>query len=148
MKIILTKDVSGTGKKGQVVTVSDGFARNFLVKKGLGTVATKSGIIEVQQSVQKKQKTAEKELKESQKFAHKLDGAEIQILTKVNGEGTLYAAITSYKIVQEMKKQIGVVVVEKQVVIPKPIKDIGEHEVKIKFTHGLEADLRVIVSQE
>ncbi|MBI2436255.1 MAG: 50S ribosomal protein L9 [Candidatus Magasanikbacteria bacterium] len=147
MKIILTKDVPGTGKKGQVLEVADGFARNFLIKKGLAEVATKDAVSKLEQQSTKLKKIAEEELQENQKLAHTLDGAEIEISAKVNDEGTLYAGITPQKIVQEIKKQVGVAISFKQVVIPKPIKDTGEHEVKIKFLHGLESDLRVSVYQ-
>lgn len=148
MKIILLKDVSGTGKKGQVLEVADGFARNFLIKKGLGEVATKSAMSALVEQDAKKKKQSEQELEENQKMAQKIDGVEIEIVAKVNDEGTLYAAITPQKIVQELKKQVGVQISFKQVVIFKPIKDTGDHEVKVKFSHGLESDLRVIVSQE
>jgi large subunit ribosomal protein L9 len=148
MKVILTKDVAGTGKKGQVLEVADGYARNFLLKKGLGEVATKDAVSKLEQHGAKLKKMAEQELEQNQKLAEKIDGAEIEMGGKVNAEGTLYASITPQKIASELKKQIGVAIMPKNIVIPHPIKDIGDHEVKIKFSHGLESDLRVTVYEE
>ena len=89
----------------------------------------------------------EQELKANQKKASQIDGEEIEIKVKASATGTLYSAIGSAKIVEEIKKQIKSNIKSEQVVLNKPIKEIGEYKIKIKFGHGLEAELRVIVSQ-
>jgi large subunit ribosomal protein L9 len=148
MKVILLKDVPGTGRKGEIKQVADGYARNFLIKKNLARVATTEVVGKIVAKEEKIVKTNKKELQESQKNASKLDGREIEIIEKASEEGNLYAAVNANKIVKEVKKQLGVDIKSKQVKIETPIKELGEHEVCLTFSQGLEADLRVIVSEK
>lgn len=148
MKVIFLKDIPGTGKKNEIKDVADGYARNFLFKQNLAKPATKEALFEIKNIREKQVRDAEKELKNNQELASKLDGAEIEVKAKVNASGTLYSAVGAAKIVQEVKKQLGLAIEPSQVIIKEPLKDIGEKTVLIKFTHGLEAELRVIVSSE
>jgi len=148
MKVILLQNIPGTGERGEVKNVADGFAQNFLFKKGLARVATKEAITKLESQVKKKVKQAEVDLKDQQKVASKIDGSEIEISSKVSEAGTLYAAITTNRIVQEIKNQLGAQIKSKQIKLKIPIKEMGEYGVKISFDHGLEAELRVVVSPE
>ncbi|PIR78439.1 MAG: 50S ribosomal protein L9 [Candidatus Magasanikbacteria bacterium CG10_big_fil_rev_8_21_14_0_10_36_16] len=148
MKVIFLKDVKGTAKKGEIKEVSDGYARNFLMKQGLVTMATDAELKKLENQAKKKAKQMESELESQQKVAGRLDGEEIEILSKVSNSGTLYAAINSSKLAQAIKKQLSITVKPEQIKLKEPIKDIGEHSVHISFNHGLEADIRVIVSEE
>lgn len=147
MKVLLLQDIKGTGSKGQILEVSDGYARNFLLPKNLAKIASKELINQSRQSEEREIKLMEQELKANQKKASQIDGREIEIKAKASATGTLYSAIGSAKIVEEIKKQIKSNVKSEQIVLSKPIKEIGEHKVKIKFGHGLEAELQVTVSQ-
>lgn len=147
MKVILTQDVQGTGKKGEVKNVADGYARNFLLKRGLARAATKEAISRVQASARKKVRNQETELKRLGVAASKLDGAEVELKEKVNKEGRLYAAITANKIAGAIQKQFSIDIANKQIDIKEPIKECGEHTVHIRLDHGLEAELRVIVDE-
>ncbi|NLZ96591.1 MAG: 50S ribosomal protein L9 [Candidatus Magasanikbacteria bacterium] len=147
MKVLLLQDIKGTGNKGQILEVSDGYARNFLLPKKLAKIASKELINQFKQSEERENKLMEQELKANQKKASQIDGEEIEIKVKASATGTLYSAIGSAKIVEEIKKQIKSNIKSEQVVLNKPIKEIGEYKIKIKFGHGLEAELRVIVSQ-
>lgn len=148
MKVILLKDVQGTGKRGEIKTVADGYGRNFLIKKGLARMATDKTVEDKKASEEKQKKQMERELKENQKRAGKLDGQEISFIEKVSDGGTLYAAIGQDAIVRTIKKQLGVTVIASQIKLPKPIKEIGEHEFTIEFGDGLEADLTASVSSK
>ena len=148
MKIILLQNVPGTGQKGDIKEVTDGYARNFLLKKNLARAATADVVDKIEVQEKKKAKMMEKELKDSQKVTSKIDGSEIEIIVKTSGGGTLYSAVGAGKIAQEIKKQLGSTVKPGQIELKKAIKECGEFEVKIKFPHGLEADLRVRVSEE
>lgn len=148
MKVIFLKEVPGTAKKGEVKDVSDGYARNYLLKQNLAKVVTGNVLVELKVQDEKMKRDAEKELKENQQAASMIDGEEIEIFGKANEVGTLYSAVNSIKIVQEIKKQLRAVVKSDQVVIKQPIKETGEHKLLIKFGHGLEAELRIIVSAE
>ncbi len=148
MKVVLLKDVQGTGKKGEVKEVAEGFARNFLLKKNLAIVATDQVVEKIKQDEKRKIKNAEKELKQFQKIASKIDGGEIEIVERANEDGRLYAALSKSKVAKAIKEQLGVALEAKQVRLDLPIKEIGEHEVRLRFgfEHGLEADLRIIVT--
>ncbi len=147
MRVILLKDVPGTGKKGDIKEVADGFARNFLIKKNLAKMATKDAVDRVQAQEKKKAKLAEQDLKSQQKTCAKLDGAEIEVSGKTSDGGTLYASIGPEKIVSEIKRQLGISINKKQVKTSQ-IKETGEYTIRIMFDHGLECDLRLTVSQE
>ena len=148
MKVILLQNIPGTGERGEVKNVADGFAHNFLFKKGLARVATKEAVTKMEHMAKKKIRLAELDLKDKQKSASKIDGSEIEISGKVSETGTLYAAVTANKIVQEIKNQLGTQVLSKQVRLKNPIKEAGEYNIKISLDHGLEAELRVIVSPQ
>jgi len=148
MKVILLQNVPGTGEKGEIKNVTDGYARNFLIKKNLAKPATTDIVNELQAQEKKKAKLMESELRESQQVTSKIDGTEIEILAKTNDGGKLYSAVGAGKIAQEIKKQLGSTIKPGQIELKKAIKECGEFDVKIKFPHGLEADLRVRVSEE
>lgn len=147
MKIILLQDIKGTGKKGEIKEVADGYARNFLLKKGLAKVATGVAVQEVKIQAEKKKKQNLGELKDSQNITSRLDGVEVEIKAKASEAGVLYAAVGSKKLIEAFKSQYGVEVKLKQMVFD-PIKELGEHKVKLEFGHGLEAELTVVVSVE
>lgn len=146
MKVIFLADVKGTAKKGEIKEVSDGFARNFLFKGNLAKPATPGAVDEQKAIAARKLKEAEMELKAFQREAARLDGQEISVKEKATDDGKLYAAVTGTKLATAIKSQIGVVINPKHVVMPKPIKQTGEHDFVVNFPHGLEANLSVIVS--
>jgi large subunit ribosomal protein L9 len=117
MKLILLKDVKGQGKKGQVVNVSDGYARNFLLPRGLAEEATDSNmhILNRQNEAERKKKLAETEA--AQKTAEELRNKEIKIFAKAGDGGRLFGAITSKDIAVELKKQYKVEIDKKKIVL-------------------------------
>lgn len=147
MRLLLLQDIKGTGRKGEIIEVSDGYARNFLLPKNLAKIATKELVLQTKQAEEKEIKLMEQELKTNQKLATQIDGREIEIKAKASGNGKLYSAIGSDIIVSEIKKQLKSNIKSEQVLLSKPIKEIGEHKVRVKFGHGLEAEVQVTVSQ-
>lgn len=147
MKVILLKDVSGTGKKDEIKEVADGYARNFLLKKNLAKQATPDTIDALNAHEEKLRREMERELKDSQVSAERIDGREIVITVKASETGTLYSAIGASKIAEAIQRQLSVVVKPGQIMFGKAIKEYGERMILIKFPHGLEAKLRVIVSK-
>lgn len=146
MKVIFLKDVPGSGKKGDIRDVADGYARNFLIKRGLARVATTLTEQEKQGEEERKKRDMEQELKQHQKIASRLDGGMFEIAAKVNEQGTLYAALSPSVLVREIKKQFGVTIRPEQIVLAKPIKELGEHMVVVSLAHGLEAEIQLAVS--
>jgi len=147
MRVILLQDIEKLGKKYDVKEVADGYARNFLIPKGLAKIATKENLkwLETQKEIEVKK--AEEELKKVQKTASTIDGQEIIIPVKVGEEGQLFESITSQKIAEKLK-ELGFDIKKTQIDLIEPIKELGEYPVKIKFEHNLEAEIRIIIVEE
>ncbi|MBI4427178.1 MAG: 50S ribosomal protein L9 [Candidatus Magasanikbacteria bacterium] len=148
MKVILLKEVQNIGSRGEIKEVADGYARNFLFRQGLAKAATAVAIESIKAMEEKKAREMKRELAESQKIASRLDGVEIEIFAKVSDTNTLYSGVGAEQITRAVRKQLGVDLKAGQVDLRKGIKECGEHRVKIKFPHGLEAELIVRVSAE
>lgn len=147
MKIILLKDIKNLGKEGEVKEVADGYARNFLLPKNLVKIATKKALEELEKEEELEAKKAEKELKAIQEIVSQVDGQEIGISMKLKENGEIYGSITPYKISRALKKK-GFDVKKTQISLKEPIKKLGEYPVTVNFDHGLEAEAKVIVSEE
>ena len=147
MKVIFLQNVPGTAKKGDIKEVSDGYARNFLFRQKLAEQATDAAVHQLKAQEAKVQKEMERELKQYQHDATRLDGQELSIIEKTTADGKLYAAINAVKIAETINKQIGLAVDSKHIKIPKPIKSTGNHKIVVTFPHGLEAELSVTVSE-
>jgi len=147
MKIILLQDIDNLGKKYEIKEVADGYARNFLIPKGLAKPATKENLKWLESQKEIEVKKAEEELKKVEAVATNIDGQEIIILVKVGAEGQLFESITSQKIYEKLK-ELGFEIKKSQIDLPEPIKELGEFPVKIKLEHNLEAEIRVIVVEE
>ena len=146
MQVVFLADVPGSGKKGQIKEVADGYARNFLLKKKLAAAATGSAIKQLVVDEAKVKQLAEAELRRAEALASKLDGQEIGILEKATADGTLYAAVSRAKIVEAIKKTLRAIVEEKMLIIKTPIKSTGEFRVVVDCGHGLEAEIILIVN--
>lgn len=145
--MLLLKDLPGTGRRGDVKDVADGYARNFLFRQKLAKVATEETLEHLKQELARQRRESEADLKQNQKVASQLDGKEIHLAEKASPEGRLYAAIGGRKITDAVKSQLGAVVTPKQIETIEPIKECGEHKVRVIFPHGLEAELTVVVSE-
>jgi len=147
MKIILTQQVRSLGKRGDVKEVSDGYARNFLIPKGLAAPATPQAVQEVERKKKKEARIAEVDLIKTEELANNLDGKAFEISAKINEDGTLYAAISPAKIAAVIKKN-GHSIAADNVIINEPLKEVGEHEVTVSLNHGLEARVTIIIHGE
>ena len=144
MKVILLKDVPNTGKKNEVKEVSSGFARNFLIAKGLAILADDDSLKKLEMKKEVEAERAADELKETEAVVSKIDGQEVEIEVKVGSEGQLFQAISKQKI-SERLKEMGFNVNKDDVLLETPIKEIGELPIKLKFAHNLEAEIRIII---
>jgi len=147
MRVILLQDIENLGKKYDIKEVKNGYARNFLIPRGLGKPATEENLkwLKIQKEIEAKK--AEEELKRVQEIAANIDGQEIIIPVKVGEEDQLFESIASQKIYEKLKES-GFEIKKNQIDLPEPIKELGEFPVKIKFEHNLEAEIRVIVIEE
>ncbi len=146
MKVILLKNVEKVGKQFEVKEVKDGYARNFLIDKGLAKPATEEALkwLEVQKEIQEKK--AEDELKKAQELASTVDDMELTIPVKVGEEGQLFESISAQKISDKLK-EMGFDVKKSQIELAESIKEIGEFPIKIKLEHNLEVEIRVILTK-
>ena len=144
MKVLLLQDVKAQGKKGDVINVSDGYANNFLFKKGLAKVATPEGIsqINAENLRKEKQKLAEKQA--AQQTASRLKGATVKISAKKGENGKLFGSVTVLEIAEKLAEQ-GFDVDKKDIAMPQPIKATGEYELSVKVYADTTAKIKVIV---
>jgi len=147
MKVIFLQDVDNIGKKYDVKIVKNGYARNFLIPKGLAKPATESGLLVLEQLKKAEMEGIEQGLVNTQKAASELDGQEIEFLVKTGEEDQLFESIGRLKIVKKLK-EIGFEIKKDQIALDKPIKEIGEFPIKINLDHHLEAKISVIVEPE
>lgn len=146
MIVILNRDIKGTGKAGEVVKVSDGYARNMLLPKGWASEATDGNIrsLEKQKALQEQKKAEDKA--EAEALAAKLSEAKVVIRTKSGEGGRLFGSITSKDIAEETKKQTGLVVDKKKIQLSSPIKTMGTFEIEVKLYPGVTGKLAVQVT--
>jgi len=147
MRVILLQDIENLGKRYEIKEVKDGYARNFLIPKGLVKPATKEALAWLEMQKEIETKKAEEELKKVQDFASSLDGLEVSIPVKIGPEGQLFESITSQKILERLK-EMGFEVKKPQIDLIEPIKELGEYPIKIKLEHNLEVEIKLIVTEE
>ncbi len=147
MKVILLKDIPNVGKKYEIKTVKEGYARNFLFPKNLAKPATKVNLEWLKKEKELEAQKMEEHLKMIQEQVEKIDGFELLIKVKVGEKGELFESINQRKISAHLKSA-GFKIAPKQIQLPNPLKELGEHKVKITFDHGLEAEILVIIEPE
>ena len=147
MQVILLEDIEKLGKKFDIKEVADGYALNFLIPKGKAKKATKETLKWLKSQKENLEKKSEDELKKTQDFASSIDGQEIMLPVKIGEEGQLFESITSQKIAEKLK-ELGFEVKKTQIDLIEPIKEMGEFPVKIKFEHNLEAEIKLIITEE
>jgi len=147
MKVILLKDLAKVGKKYDVKDVSDGYALNSLLPKGFAKTATASALKNI--DALKKELDTERLVQEDllSKNLHEVEGKTVEIKAKANEKGHLFAGIHKENLPEAIKKSIGADIDAHFIELPKPIKEVGEHEVTIK-AHDKKAVMKIIVSRE
>ncbi len=145
MKVILLQDVKNIGKAGDVANVSDGYARNFLMPKGLVKEATPANIKELERIRETNAAIKAENLESAQALEKKIAMLRVTIKTKGGEGGRLFGSITAKDIADALQEQHGIEVDKKKLVLESPIKQTGEHAVEIKLFTNVTAKLRVIV---
>lgn len=148
MKVILTQDVKSLGKKDEVVNVNDGYARNFLIPKGLAVEATASAMNELKIKQGAKKHKKENELADAQALKKKLSEITVSIKSKAGSSGKLFGSITSMDIVEQIKKDYGITIDKRMINLPDAIKTLGTTEVEIRLYQGVIAKVKVIVEND
>ena len=147
MKVILLEDVKSLGKKGTIVNVSDGYARNMILPKKLGLEATPKNLNDLKLQKANAEKVAQENLESAQAFAKDLETKEIILTLKVGEGGRTFGSISTKEIAAEAKKQLGYDL-DKKKMHCEPIKNLGFHDVAIKVHPQVTATLRVKVEEK
>ena len=147
MKIILLEDVKALGKKGQIVEVSNGYARNFILPKKLGVEANSKNMNDLKLQKQHEAKVAQENLEAAKDLAAKLEAAKIELTMKTGEGGKTFGSVSSKEIAQAVKEQLGLEVDKKKIQIKEPIKSLGMHLVPVRIHPQVSAELKVHVGE-
>ncbi len=145
MEVILLEDVKNVGKKGEVVKVNDGYARNVIIKKKLGLEATSKNLNDLKLRKANDDKIAAENLEAAKELAKKIEASKIKLAIKMGSGGKSFGSVSSKEIAEEVKKQLDLDVDKKKVLLKEPIKTAGEYDVNIKLHTQVTATLKVIV---
>ena len=145
MKVILSADVRGQGKKGELKEVSDGYVRNYLLPRGLAVAATQDNLnaMKLRDAAKKRQMELEKAAAEEN--AKKLEGIIVKVRAKAGDSGRLFGSVTSKEISDALAEQHGIEIEKNKIVQTEPIKSFGSYEVKCKFGYEISGVIHVLV---
>ncbi|MBM7560962.1 50S ribosomal protein L9 [Fusibacter tunisiensis] len=147
MKVILLKDVKGTGKKGDILNASDGHARNFLIPRGLAKEATDGNVKEMEHHNATQKKRQQEALDEAKALAERLNQISVQFKTKAGEGGRLFGSITSKDIAEALKKEHNLDIDKKKIGLDQPIRSLGTTKVQIKVYPKVSATISVQVHE-
>lgn len=148
MKVILLKDVKGTGKKGDVKEVSDGYARNYMIPRGIAAEANSTNINMLNQKKQSMAHQESLEIEKAEKIKNQLKDFTLKIVSKAGEEGKLFGSITSKDISDELKKQKKIDIDKKKIDLKEPIKQLGTFDIKLKLFSNISTVIKVQVDSE
>ena len=148
MKVIFNTDVRGQGKKGEMKEVSDGYARNYLMPRGLASPATADAVnaLKLKEKAKAAQMAKEKALAEEN--AKRLSGVVVRIQAKAGQGGRLFGAVTSQEIAEALREQHGIEIEKNKIVQAEPIKQFGSYEVKAKLGYEVSGTINVLVTEK
>ena len=149
MEVVLLEDVKALGKKGQIVKVNEGYARNFILpkKKNLGLEATGKNLNDLKLQKANAEKIAAQQLAAAKELAAKLEAASVTLSIKAGANGKTFGSVSSKEIGKAIEDQIGLEIDKKKLVLPEPIKTFGTHEVPVKLHKDVVAKLAVKVTE-
>ena len=148
MKLILTQDVKGQGKKDQVINVSDGYARNFLLPKGLAVPADAKAMNEIKGKEESRIHKIETEKAAAKETAAKLEKITVKITGQAGADGRLYGSVTAKDIAEALEKQHGIVIDKRKLTLSEAIKSFGTYNTEVKLYTEITGKVKVVVSDK
>lgn len=148
MKVVLLADVQGRGKKGELVNVSDGYARNYLFPHKLAKEANAQAMSELKNAEQARQHKIEVEKAAAKEAVEKINGKTLKLYAKAGQGGRLFGSVTAKEISEELKKNYGLQVDKRKIDLGSDIKSFGTFECEVKFYTGISAKIFVMVSEQ
>ena len=146
MKVILLQDVKALGKKGDVVNVSDGYARNMLLKKGLGKEANGQNMNDLKLQKANAEKVAQENLDAARALAEEMKDKEVKVSVKAGEGGRVFGSVSTKEIAEEIKKQLGYEIDKKKIAMDQ-IRSTGEYVARISLFEDVKANLKVVVKE-
>ncbi len=148
MKVLLKQDVQGSGKKGEIVNVADGYARNFLIKRGLAVEASAQVLGEVKAKEEAAKRREALELQNARETAKQLDGKAVKLTAKSGANGRLFGSVTSREVAEAVEKAFGIAIDKRKIELSSEIKNYGSYEAALKLHAGVSAKIFVVVAEE
>lgn len=148
MKVILTQDVKGSGRKGELVNVSDGYANNFLLPRKLAVPATPQALNELKNREAAAARRLAEEKKAAEAAAKELDGKTVKIAARGGAGGKLFGSVSTKEIAEAVQKELGVELDKRKISLDAEIKAFGTYNAEIKLYAGVSAKVYVVVSEQ
>ncbi len=148
MKVILTQDVKGQGKKGDAINVSDGYARNFLLPKGLAIIADAAAMNDLKNKEASRQHKIEVERAAAKEIAAKLEAISVKVLATAGADGRLYGSVTSKEIASALEAQHKILIDKRKLDMPDPIKAFGTYSIPVKLYTDVSGKINVIITDK
>jgi len=148
MKVILLEDVKSLGKEGEIITVSDGYARNYIIPKKLGLEANKKNLNDLKLKKKYDARLAEGVLEDAKALAVRLEGGQIELEMKVGEGERLFGSVSNKEIAEAARDQLGLKIDKKKILLKEVIKSLGTHTVPVKLHPQVTGELTVIVKAE
>ena len=147
MKVILLQDVRGKGKKGQLLEVSDGYARNYMLPRKLAVEATPDAVNTMRMNDKAQQEKRQREREDAFALSNRLKDMTIVVKAKGGGAGRLFGSVTTQEISDTLKSGYGIELDKRRIVLDEQIKTVGEYTVKCKLGYEITADLRLRIEE-
>ncbi|MEE3495833.1 MAG: 50S ribosomal protein L9 [Butyrivibrio sp.] len=148
MQVILLEDVKSLGKKGEIVKVSDGYAKNFVIPKKLGVEATQKNLNELKNQQKRDSILAQQRLDEAKAYGEKISKETVQLTMKAGEGGRVFGSVSTKEIVTAAKAQFGFDIDKKKLQMPEPIKSFGTYEIPVKLHPQVTSVLKVCVKEQ
>lgn len=148
MKVILLENVKSLGKKGEIVNVNDGYARNFILPKKLGVEATGKNLNDLKLQKNNEKKVAQENLDAAKELAAELSASKVELAIKVGEGGRTFGSVSSKEIAVAVKDQMQLDIDKKKIQLKESIKSLGTHIVTVKLHPEVSAELKVVVKEE
>ena len=147
MKVILQQDVKGKGKRGQMIEVSDGYARNYMLPRKIAVEATADNVNTMRMNDKAQQEKRQKEREEAFAISKKMKDMVVVVRAKGGGAGRLFGSVTTQEIAEAIQKQEGINIDKRKIVLDEQIKTVGEYTVKCKLGYEITADLKLRIEE-
>ncbi|MGX8699699.1 50S ribosomal protein L9 [Caproiciproducens sp.] len=148
MKVVLLEDLKGTGKKGDLVNVSDGYARNFLFPRKLAKEANAQAMNELKNAAEAKAFKIQSEIDAAKQTAEKINGKSVKLYAKAGQGGKIFGSVTAKEIAEELKKAYHVDIDKRKIVLDADIKAFGTYECEVKLYNGITAKVFAVVGEK